>query len=151
MRHIILAATLLLAVPIAASAQAPTVKVEQAWARPAAGVGANGAVYLTLTAEGAPDQLTGASTPVADMAMLHESTTAGAVARMRDVDSLPLPAGQAVTLRPGGYHIMLMGLKQKLKPGDSFPLTLSFAKAPAASVTVNVLKASARAPTPGQP
>ena len=151
MRYSILAAALLAVMPTLALAQAPAVKVEQAWTRADARAGGNGAVYLTLTARGTPDQLTGASTPVAGMAMLHQTTTEGGVARMREVDGVALPAGQAVTLRPGGYHIMLMDLTRKLKPGDSFPLTLAFAKAPAASVTVSVLKPGARGPAPSQP
>lgn len=151
MRYSILVAALLAVMPALALAQAPAVKAEQAWARPSAGVGGNGAVYLTLTAQGAPDRLTGVNTPIAGMAMLHQTTTEGGVSRMREVDSLALAPGQAVTLRPGGTHIMLMDLKQKLKPGDSFPLTLSFDKAPAASVTVSVLKPGARGPVAGQP
>jgi hypothetical protein len=149
MRYSILTVALLAAMPALALAQAPAVQVGQAWARPSAG--GTGAVYLTLTARGTPDQLTGASTPVAGMAMLHQTTTEGGVARMRDVEGVALPAGQAVTLRPGGTHIMLMDLTRKLKPGDSFPLTLAFAKAPAASVTVSVLKPGARGPAPSQP
>src|SRR5271157_2444895 len=108
MRYSILAVALLAAMPALALAQAPAVKVEQAWTRADARVGGNGAVYLTLTAQGAPDRLIGASTPEAGMAMLHQTTTEGGVSRMREIDGLALPPGQAVTLRPGGYHIMLM-------------------------------------------
>jgi hypothetical protein len=151
MRYSILAAALLAVMPTLALAQAPAVKVEQAWTRADARAGGNGAVYLTLTAQGAPDRLIGASTPAAGMAMLHQTTTGGGVARMREVDGVALPAGQAVTLRPGGYHIMLMDLKQTPKPGDSFPLTLTFANAPAANVTVSVLKRGASGPAAGQP
>ena len=49
----------------------------------------------------------------------------GGVMKMGAVPSLELPAGQAVELKPGGYHVMLMGLKQQLKAGDSVPLTLT--------------------------
>ena len=49
--------------------------------------------------------------------------------KMRQVDAVPLPAGQAVTLSPGGYHIMLVDLKAPLVAGQSFPLTLTFEKA----------------------
>jgi copper(I)-binding protein len=151
MRYSVLAAALLAVMPALALAQAPAVKVEQAWTRAGAGVGGNGAVYLTLTAQREPDRLIGADTPQAGMAMLHQTTTEGGVTRMREVEGVALPAGHAVTLRPGGTHIMLMDIKQKLKPGDSFPLSLAFEKAPTASVTVSVLKPGARGPAAGQP
>ncbi len=47
------------------------------------------------------------------------------VMRMRAVDALPLPAQETVTLAPGGYHLMLIDIKQQLKPGDSVPLRLT--------------------------
>jgi len=142
-KHNFLVAMVLAFLPALALAQGPTVKAGPAWARPAGGTAA---VYLTLTAEGAADRLTGASTPEAGMAMLHETSVEGGVARMRMIESLPLPAGATVSLHPGGYHIMLMELKQRLKPGDAFPLTLTFERARATTVTVHVLAPGASAP-----
>ena len=49
----------------------------------------------------------------------------GGVMRMRAIDALPLPAGQVVMLKPGGYHVMLMGLKDTVKAGDTVPVTLT--------------------------
>ena len=118
-------------------AQAPEVSVAQAWARATVGTD-TGAVYLTLTDHGAADQLTGASTPVAGTAQLHQDTMTGGIMRMRPVDALPLPPGKAVMLAPGGYHLMLMGLVHPLHRGDTFPLTVTFAHAPAATVQVRV-------------
>ncbi len=120
-----------------ALAQAPRVSVTQAWARATVGT-SNGAVYLTLTDHGAADQLIGVSTPVAGMAQLHEDKVEGGIMRMRPVATLPLPPGKPVTLAPGGYHLMLMGLVHPLRRGDSFPLTVTFAHAPAATVQVRV-------------
>ena len=67
--------------------------------------------------------------------------------KMRPVASLTVEPGKPVTLAPGGYHIMLTGLKQALKQGDSFPVTLSFAKAGQVTATATVEKAGATMPS----
>ena len=123
-------------------AQQAGIQVDHVWSR-AALAGHEGAVYLTITDTGAPDTLTGVSTPVAAMAGLHRSTDDNGVMKMRPVASLPIEPGKPVTLAPGGYHIMLMDLKQPLKQGDSFPVTLIFAKAGQVTVTAAVAKAGA--------
>ena len=140
----------LLAVPMAAAAQTPSVTAERAWARATAGMGRTAAVYVTLRAEGRADRLIGAATPRAGMAMLHESFDDHGIARMRMLDGVDLPAGQAVTLRPGGRHIMLTDLAHPLAKGDSFPLTLTFAKAPPLTVTVAVAAPGAGGPPGGE-
>jgi hypothetical protein len=130
----------------AAAAQQGAVEVTDAWARATPGKAENGAAYLTL-ASPSPDRLTGLATPVATAAELHmmsmEETAAGGVMRMRPIAGVDLPAGQKVTLKPGGAHIMLVGLKAPLRPGQSFPLTLYFEKAGSREVTVTVEKAGA--------
>ena len=68
------------------------------------------------------------------------------VMKMRPLAGLDIPAGQSVTLKPGGEHIMLMGLNGRLREGQSFPLTLTFEKAGAREVTVSVEKAGAAGP-----
>jgi copper(I)-binding protein len=93
-----------------------------------------------------PDAVTGFSTPAADSAMLHRSQSVGGVMEMRAVESLPLQPGKDVKLTPGGYHVMLMGLKHPLKPGDHFPLTVSFAHAAPVTVDVTVGRAGASGP-----
>ncbi|MBV8911828.1 MAG: copper chaperone PCu(A)C [Acetobacteraceae bacterium] len=129
-----LAATLVIGV---AFAQGGLVKVDGAWARATPPRAEVGAVYLTLTAS-TPDRLVGVSTPAAAKAEVHEMSMENGVMRMRETSSLALPAGQPVVLGPGGYHIMLTGLKGPLKPGQTIPLHLTFASAPPADVTVNV-------------
>jgi len=62
----------------------------------------------------------------------------GDVMRMREVDGIDVPPGQRVELKPGGMHIMFMGLKAPLKAGDSFPATLTFQKAGDVKVSVKV-------------
>jgi periplasmic copper chaperone A len=130
----------------AAAAQQGAVEVTDAWARATPGKAENSAAYLTL-ASPTPDRLTGLSTPAAKSAELHmmtmEETVAGGVMRMRPLSGVDLPAGQKIALKPGATHIMLVGLKEPLRPGQSFPLTLYFEKAGAREVTVTVEKAGA--------
>jgi periplasmic copper chaperone A len=126
----------LLAVP--ALAQSGGVTVERAWARATAPSAKTGGAYLTLTDHGAADQLVGISTPVAATAEVHETTNDNGIMRMRAVPSLALEPGRSVTLEPGGYHVMLIGLTQTLKRGESFPMTLTFAHAPPVTVQVSV-------------
>ena len=89
-------------------------------------------------------RLTGGSSPVAATVEVHEMRMDGGVMRMRAVDALPLPAGQAVALKPGGYHVMLMGLKDSVKPGDTVPVTLSIER-DGGKVEALEIKAPARA------
>ncbi|MBV9863082.1 MAG: copper chaperone PCu(A)C [Alphaproteobacteria bacterium] len=138
-----LAAMLLIAG--AARAQTGQLEVKDAWARATPGNSANGAAYVTIVSP-VPDRLTGVTTPVAQKAGLHEMSMAGGVMKMRPLDGLDLPAGQPMTLKPGGTHIMLESLKQPLRDGQSFPLTLTFDKAGTREITVAVEKAGAMGP-----
>jgi copper(I)-binding protein len=143
-RVFVLAVGLLIGAP--AMAQTPAVQVDNAWARATAAGAKAGAIYLTLTDTGAPDHVVGASTPVAAMAQVHETVNDNGVMRMRPVPALPLETGKPVVLKPGSYHLMLMGLRQQLKPGDSFPVTLTFEHAAPVTATVTVGTAGASAP-----
>jgi copper(I)-binding protein len=128
----------------------PTIHIVDVKARPTAPGAETGAVYLVLMNHGAVDDtLTGLSTPIAAKAELHRSTDSGGVAKMEAVPDLLVKANDGVTFAPGGLHVMLMGLKQQLKPGDSFPLTLDFAKAGPVTVTVAVQPIKAK-PKPMQ-
>jgi len=69
-------------------------------------------------------KLVSASSPVAGVVEIHEMTMSGDTMKMRAVPALDLPAGKAVDLKPGGYHVMLLDLKQQLKPGDMVSVTL---------------------------
>ena len=121
-----------------AAADTSGIALDHVWARPTAGNATTGAAYFTVTNTGAPDSLLGASTPAAAAATVHETINDNGVMKMRPVPSIPLTAGKPVTLAPGGYHVMLMGLKKPLKAGDSFPLTLTFEHAQPITVTVKV-------------
>jgi copper(I)-binding protein len=144
MKLLAFAASLSLAGAAMAQTGAPPgqIEVENAWARATPGKAENGAAYLTIVSPVA-DRLTGLSTPVAKQAELHNMTMEGGVMKMRPLTDVDLPANQPVTLKPGGTHIMLMGLTRPLKPGETFPLNLSFDKSGQREVTVTVEKAGA--------
>ncbi|HMA07899.1 MAG TPA: copper chaperone PCu(A)C, partial [Ramlibacter sp.] len=98
-------------------------KVEGAWVRTAVPGQQGTGAFMRLTAR-QPMQLIGVTTPVAGTAEVHEMKQEGDIMRMRQVAKVELPAGQTVEFKPGGYHVMLMDLKQALKPGTVVPLTL---------------------------
>lgn len=121
------------------------VTVTNAWARATAPHAMAGGAFMTLTAQTA-DALVSVSSPVAKSVEVHETVNAKGVMKMLPVPSLALPAGTPVTLKPGGYHIMLMGLKEQLKQGSSFPMTLNFKHAGPMTVTVTVAGPGASGP-----
>lgn len=115
----------LLALLVASSAAAQALKVQNAWVRATVqGQKATGA-FMQITAS-ATTTLVGVSTPVAGLAEVHEMKMDGDVMRMRPLgQGLELPAGTAVQLKPGGYHLMLIDLKVPLQKDSTIPLTLS--------------------------
>jgi copper(I)-binding protein len=147
MRYLALAAGLVIA--STALAQPAQLEVNNAWARATAGKADTGVAYVAIQSPTA-DRLVSLSTPAAKKAELHTMLMQGMVMKMRPLSGLDIPAGQPVTLKPGGDHIMLMGLNQALRPGETFPLTLDFEKAGARTVTVTVEKAGATGPGPAQ-
>lgn len=105
---------------VAASAQ---VTVKDAWVR--ATVAQQKATGAFMQLESKQDaKLVSAQSPVAGVVEVHEMAMEGGVMKMRAVPSLVLPAGKAVELKPGGYHVMLMDLKGQVKDGDTVPVTL---------------------------
>ncbi|PXW98087.1 hypothetical protein C7444_103181 [Sphaerotilus hippei] len=113
---------LVLALGLAGAAQAQ-VQVADPWVRATAMQQKATGAFMQLTSPG-DARLLSVSSPVAGVVEIHEMAMDGQVMRMRAVPGLDLPAGKAVELKPGGYHVMLMDLKQPLKAGDSVPLTL---------------------------
>ena len=100
-------------------------------------VATTGAVYLTITTAQA-DRLIAIFTPAAAMAHLHESKDENGVMKMKMLEALDIAPGQPAILKPGGMHIMLMGLKAPLKKGETIPLELTFEKAGTVQVLVPV-------------
>lgn len=100
------------------------------WARATAPGAAVGGGYLQIENAGANrDRLVGASSPVAESVELHTMTMENNVMRMRELGAIDLPAGERVELRPGGLHLMFIGLKGPLQAGQTFPVSLRFERA----------------------
>ncbi len=136
-------------------------------ARPSLGAARNSIVWMTIRNDsGASDRLLRAESTVADRVELHthvmEKRGDRVIMRMRPVPDIPVPARGEARLAPGGLHVMLIGVRRPLRPGDDFVLRLVFENAPSLEVTVPVLKLSAtmgghgrggkthvQAPTPG--
>jgi periplasmic copper chaperone A len=135
-----------LVVASAAVAQPGQLEVHNAWARATPGKAETGAAYVTIQSPTA-DRLVSVFSPVAKKAELHTMAMAGTVMQMRPAAGIDIPAGHPVTLKPGGEHIMLLGLDHPLREGQTFPLTLSFEKAGAREVTVAVEKPGAAGPS----
>ena len=107
------------------------------WAR--ATRGKTGVVYFSLAGEGKRgDRLVAAASEVAGRAEIHTHIEDNGVVRMRKVAGVDVPAGGTVEFRPGGYHVMLMGLRNPLEKGDRFDLDLHFEKAGKRTVRVVV-------------
>lgn len=140
-RRILLAAAFSLGLAASASAQAPTVQVKDAWARATASTAKVGGVFMTLT--GGPDKVVSAASPVAETVELHETVRDGNVMRMRPVTALGVAPDTPTVLKPGSYHVMLIGLRKQLNKGDTFPMTLTFEKGKPVTVTVTVQAAGA--------
>ena len=120
--------------------------ITRAWSR-AAMQGGSGAGFLTIANRGsAPDRLLSASSPAAGRLELHTHVTEGGVMRMREIPAIEIPPGQAVSLEPGGLHLMLIGLTRPLRQGETVPLTLRFERAGEVQVTLTVEAAGARGP-----
>ncbi len=105
------------------AALAADVDIKDPWARgTVSGQQATGA-FMTITSKSGA-VLVGAASPAAGNTEIHEMKMDGGIMKMRAIPRLELPAGKPVQLGPGGYHVMLINLKQPLKKGDTVPLTL---------------------------
>ncbi len=115
-----------------------TLRVQEPWARPTVAGQAAGGGYFRIVGGAVADKLVSASSDVAGRVELHSMTMDGNVMRMRQIDSIDIPAGKTVELQPGGLHVMFMDLKAPLATGSSFPLTLRFEKAGELKLAVKV-------------
>ena len=122
-----LAALTLSAPAFAGDYRAGGIEVRRPWTRPAQ-AGMNGVGYLTVANVGAkPVKLLAVETPAARSATIHQSSMTGGVSSMRAVTGgLTIAPGAKVEFAPGGYHLMLMGLKSAQALGGKTPLTLVF-------------------------
>ena len=130
---------------IAALALGTAILVSDAWSRPAIGTGV---VYARISnPSGTAERLDAATTPVARVVEIHRTMAGNAtmsgmvmtgVTLMQRISTLTIPAHGSVTLSPGGYHLMAIGLRHDLRGGERFPLRLHFAAHGWTTVTVTV-------------
>lgn len=129
-----LASLLIALLPVGASAhdyKLGSLEISQPWARATAPTAPAGGGYLAITNKGTtPDRLVSAISPAAQTVQVHEMKMEGNIMRMREVDhGLEIAPGTTVKLAPGGFHLMMMGLKEPFKQGTTVPVTLVFEKA----------------------
>ena len=123
----------------ASASDGKNVTVEGAFARATVGKGRIGAAYLVIhNAAGTKDRLVAASAEIAKRAELHTHLHENGVMKMRPIEGVDVPAHGMAALKPGGDHVMLMGLSEPPKEGSQFPLVLTFEKAGEISVMVTV-------------
>jgi hypothetical protein len=125
-------------------AEPPQISVSGAWSRATVAGQPSAAAYLTIINRGGDDKLLKVSTPLGQ-ATLHSTTMDNGVMRMRPLEEVDVPARSQVEFKPGGMHIMIMGVKQPLVTGSNFPLTLRFDRSGERRVTVAVRPATATA------
>jgi periplasmic copper chaperone A len=114
-----------------------SLKIDHPFARATPPGAKTGGVFVSVENTGTqPDRLLGVSTPMAGVAELHQMIVDAGVMRMRGVSALEVRPGETLQLKPGGYHVMLSELRQPLKVGDRFPMTLTFQNAGAVEVSV---------------
>ncbi len=144
----------LAAIALGASAfaqQADSLQITGAWARATPRGAQVGGGYLKITNKGAaPDRLVGGSSSVAGKFELHEMSMSGGIAKMRELtNGLEIRPGATIELKPGGTHVMFVGLKQPLERGKPFTATLEFEKAGKVEVEFKVEPIGAPAPAHG--
>lgn len=132
-----IAAGLVMLASAAAYAES-ALKVESAWARATAPTAKTGAAYFVIRGGDVDDRLVGAASGVAERVELHTHDMSGGMMQMRQVADVAVAAKGSVEFRPGGLHVMLIGLKAPLAEGTVFDLTLDFAKAGVVAVPVEV-------------
>ena len=146
---VLVAALTLAAAPgIAQTYKVGPIEIEQPWARATPKGATIGAGYMKLTNTGTePDRLVGGSIAFARRFEVHSMTMEQGVMKMREVkDGLEIKPGETVELKPGGYHVMFVDLKEPLKQGESVAVTLKFAKAGTVEVKYPVEAAGAGGP-----
>lgn len=119
-------------------------QIVEPWSRPGGMMnmpglgGGNGAAYMTIKNSGAADRLIKAESTIAKTVELHTVEQSGNTMQMKQVQGIDVPANGAVELKPGGFHVMLIGLNQELKPNETFQVKLQFEKAGTVEFPVKV-------------
>ena len=136
---------------LAEDVKAGDLVISQGWTRATPGGAKIGGGFLTIENKGTvPDKLIGASTDAAGKIEVHEMAVTDGVMKMRPLENgLAIEPGKSVKLAPGGYHLMMMDLKNPLKEGEKLPVTLQFEKAGKVAVTLDVEGVGAKGPAGG--
>lgn len=130
---------------VPAMAQNTTITVAEAWSRATAPRQPTGGVFLTINNRGDdPDRLVAVASPAADTVSLHRTANENGVMKMRPAGIVEIPADTTVSLAPGGLHIMLIGLTQPLKKGQTVPVTLTFEQAGVITIEAAIQGAGAK-------
>lgn len=152
-RSLVVLAVLAVAANGTVLAQTPEFKqgaltVVQPWSRATAPSQKTGGVFLRIeNAGGQPDRLIGVESEIADTASLHVMIRDGDIMKMRPVEGgVEVPANGHVVLAPGGRHVMLIGLRQRLIKASTVPLTLIFERAGRVEIEAIVEAAGSRGP-----
>jgi len=144
MKKIIAATAAVLMMGLTAPSFAGDISVEGPWARASAKMARAGAAFMTIKNMGEADKLIAAKADISKKVELHTHIKDGDVMKMRKVKGgITVPAKGMAMLKPGGDHVMFMGLSKQLKEGEMFPLTLVFEKAGEVKVHVKINKAGA--------
>jgi periplasmic copper chaperone A len=145
MKKIVLLLTSVLAVStFAQDVKVGSINISHPWARVTPGGVKNSAAFMVFDNVGAADKLLSVTGDVAKEIQIHSMITEAGVMKMREIKSLDIPANGKAELKPGGYHVMLIGLKDGLKEGEKFPLKLKFEKAGEVTVQVTPEKPGAQ-------
>jgi hypothetical protein len=117
-----------------------TLELSDLWTRVTPPGAPTAAGYLTVTNNGGePDRLIAASTPLAEVGQIHEMAVTDGVMTMTRVEGIEIAPGETVTLAPGGFHLMFVGMKEPLTAGAVMPVTLTFEKAGAIETYLHVV------------
>jgi copper(I)-binding protein len=150
LRRLVLAALVtILALPaFALDYKLGAIEIGHPWSRATPPTAESGGGFLAITNTGTtPDRLIGVKSPAADKVEIHEMKMDGNIMRMREVErGIEIPPGATVELKPGGFHVMFMGLKAPFAKEAKVPLTLVFEKAGSIDVDLMVQAMGAQAP-----
>ncbi len=127
----------------AQDAKIGAITIDHPWARATPGAVKNSAAFMTFDNKGAADKLISVTGSVAKEIQIHSMITEAGVMKMREIKSLDIPANGKAELKPGGFHVMLIGIPDGLKEGTTFPLKLRFEKAGEVTVQVTAEKPGA--------
>ncbi len=127
----------------AQDAKIGAITIDHPWARATPGAVKNSAAFMTFDNKGAADKLISVTGTIAKEIQIHSMITEAGVMKMREITALDIPANGKAELKPGGFHVMLIGIPDGLKEGTKFPLKLKFERAGEVTVQVTAEKPGA--------